>query len=104
MLHLYKKSICKGWRPFLGQEELHPELARRNILVEGVNLLSFKEKKFRIGDEVILEMTGPCHPCSRMEENFGEGGYNAMLGHGGITARVIQGGTIRLGDRVELVA
>jgi MOSC domain-containing protein YiiM len=67
--------------------------------VKGINLLSLKEKQFRIGDAV-LEYSGECHPCSRMEENLGPGGYNAMRGHGGITAKVIEGGTIREGDDI----
>lgn len=83
-------------------EKADPGLTRRNIVVSGINLLAFADQQFRIG-EAVLEMTGACHPCSRMEENFGEGGYNAMRGHGGITARVVQGGTIRIGDEVKLV-
>jgi MOSC domain-containing protein YiiM len=87
---------------FLGQGLVDPLLTRRNIVVQGINLLALKDKTFRIG-EAELEYTGECHPCSRMEENLGEGGYNAMRNHGGITARVIQEGRIRVGDSVQVV-
>lgn len=80
--------------------EVSPALLRRNLLVSGINLLALKDQRFYVG-EVLLEGTGLCHPCSRMEENLGEGGYNAMRGHGGITARIVEGGTIRVGDPVR---
>lgn len=88
-------------RSILMMNDLDPGLLRRNIVVEGINLLSLKGKEFRIGDAV-LKTTGLCHPCSRMEQNLGPGGYNAMRGHGGITARVVQGGMINVGDKVYL--
>lgn len=86
----------------LKREAIDPGLLRRNLVVSGVNLVALKDRTFRIG-EAILEGTGPCDPCSRMEENLGPGGYNAMRGHGGITTRVIQGGLIRVGDEVAVV-
>ena len=85
----------------LGRPEVSPSLLRRNIVVKGINLLALKDKTFRIG-QAVLETTGECHPCSRMEENLGPGGYNAVRGHGGITARVVEAGMIRVGDRVEV--
>ena len=80
----------------LGLSKILPEFTRRNIVVRDINLLSLKGKQFNIG-EAILEYSGECHPCSRMEKNLGPGAYNAMRGHGGITAKVINSGIIKLG-------
>lgn len=82
-----------------GLEAVTPQQLRRNIMVSGLPLLALKERRFQIGG-VILEGTGECHPCSRMEEELGEGGYNAVRGHGGLTARVIRGGVIHVGDQL----
>ena len=87
---------------FLGKTELDFTLTRRNILVNGINLLSLKGKQFQIGTAV-FEYSGECHPCSRMEEALGKGGYNAMRGHGGITARVINSGSLKVTDAVEVL-
>ncbi len=86
---------------FMRVARVDPAMTRRNLLVSGVNLLALKDKRFRVGG-VLLEGSGLCHPCSRMEETLGPGGYNAMRGHGGITARVLEEGTIRVGDEVRL--
>ncbi len=83
------------------QEVSYADL-RRNIVVSGLNLLALKDREFQVGG-VILKMTGLCHPCSRMEEIFGEGAYNALRGHGGINACVIQPGTIKLMDNLCVI-
>lgn len=82
---------------FLGRARVEPERLRRNIVVEGLNLLALKERRFRLG-EAVLEWSGECEPCSRMEEELGEGGYNAVRRHGGVTARVRVGGRVRVGE------
>jgi MOSC domain-containing protein YiiM len=79
-----------------------PEMVRRNIVVEGLNLLALKGKRFSIGN-AILEYSGECHPCSRMEANLGPGGYNALRGHGGITAKIVSTGLIKIGDLIQVV-
>jgi MOSC domain-containing protein YiiM len=85
-----------------GIEGLDPALLRRNLVVSGINLLALKDRRFRIGP-VLFEGTGLAHPCSRMEETLGAGGYNAMRGHGGVTARVLIGGPVRIGDALSAV-
>jgi MOSC domain-containing protein YiiM len=78
-----------------------PATLRRNLLVSGIPLIALKGRRFRIGD-VLLEGTDPCDPCSRMEAALGPGGYNAMRGHGGVTARVLAGGMLCVGDTVTV--
>ncbi len=83
----------------LGRSVVQPTDLRRNIVISGINLLALKNRTFRLGD-TLLECTGLCHPCSKMEKLLGPGGYNAMRGHGGVTARVSRSGLVRLGDNL----
>ncbi len=96
---LIGQADLDGIASFLGLASVSPLLLRRNIVTSGVNLVALKGRRLRVGDAV-LEVTGECHPCSRMEAILGPGGYNAVRAHGGVTASVVAGGAIRLGDAV----
>jgi MOSC domain-containing protein YiiM len=76
---------------------------RRNIAVCSINLLALRNKTISVGGAV-LHITGPCAPCSRMERLMGTGGYNAMRGHGGVTAEVLHVGDVSLGDAIRYEA
>ena len=100
---LIQKEHLNAVASILKKNTIDPSLTRRNLVISGINLQALKDQRFTIGEEVVLETTGLCHPCSRMEQNLGPGGYNAMRGHGGITTKVIKEGTIKKGDTVKLL-
>ncbi len=76
---------------------------RANLLVEGLDLPQVPGARLRIGD-VVLEITQECDPCSRMEE-VAEGLKAALTPdwRGGALAKVIAGGDIAVGDRIEII-
>lgn len=82
-----------------GHADVAPATLRRNLLVSGIPLVALKGRRFRIGG-VLLEGIDDCDPCARMEAALGPGGYNAMRGMGGLCARIIEAGTLRVDDAV----
>ena len=76
---------------------------RRNIAIAGINLNALKDRRIQIG-AAELEVTGLCHPCRKLEQRLGYGVFNALRGHGGLTAKVMVGGNIALGDSVQVLA
>lgn len=85
----------------LNIDKISPVLLRRNIVISGLNLSALLRHRLKINDAV-LEISGNCAPCKKMEELLGFGAFNAMRNHGGINAVVRKGGVIRVGDEVEV--
>jgi MOSC domain-containing protein YiiM len=86
-----------------GAHEVRPQQLRRNLAIAGINLIALSKLRFAIGEEVVLVGSGACSPCQLMDETLGPGGFQAARGHGGITARVERGGTLRVGDSVRVL-
>lgn len=102
MVTLIQKEHLEVVSALLGKK-VTIQQSRRNLLVSGINLLALHNRQFKLGNDIILEGTGYCVPCSQMETTLGPGGFNAMRGHGGITATVVKGGTLALHDSIVLI-
>ena len=85
----------------LNKNKISPQTLRRNIVISGLNLSVLSKQCLKI-NSAVLEITGNCAPCAKMEQALGYGGFNAMRNHGGINAVVKKGGVIRIGDEVEV--
>lgn len=86
----------------LNLSDIDPGELRRNLVVKGLNLNALRRQRFRIGG-ALFEATQLCHPCARMEENLGKGGVAAMLGYGGLCAKILESGDIAIGDSISVV-
>jgi MOSC domain-containing protein YiiM len=77
---------------------------RANLLVEGLRLPREAGKVIAIGEDLRIETTVECDPCSRMEE-IAPGLKAALLPdwRGGVLGRVIQDGEIVVGDPVRIL-
>ncbi len=81
---------------------LAPGQIKENITTSGLALNELGPgQRLEIG-EALLEVTGPCHPCSRMDE-IRTGLQDRLQGRRGVLCRVIEGGMIRRGDRIRVV-
>lgn len=73
--------------------------SRRQVVVRGLSLNRTVGKTLRLG-HVLVWVTDICDPCENMERTIGPGARLAMAAHGGVCARVVEGGTLRVGDQV----
>ena len=76
---------------------------RRNIVTRGVDLRSLAGWRFRIG-EAVFRYDRPRPPCRYIEGLTQPGMTRALAARrGGICARVVESGLIRVGDNIELL-
>jgi MOSC domain-containing protein YiiM len=80
--------------------ELGPEEHRRNVTTEGVPLTHLVGRQFWLG-ETLLEATRLSIPCRHIEEITGKAIFDALINRSGLNCRILQGGTVRLGDAVS---
>ncbi|MBQ0757102.1 MAG: MOSC domain-containing protein [Amphritea sp.] len=96
---LISSEFIRMIETYTGLEQIDPLLLRRNLVVSGINLNALRHQQFKIGSAV-FEATALCHPCVRMDQALGQGGTAAMMGYGGLCARILESGTLRVGDQL----
>jgi len=76
---------------------------RRNIVTQGVSLNALVGQRFRVG-KVVLEGIRLCEPCTHLAALVSESVLPALVGHGGLRARIVEGGSVSPGDSIEMLA
>ena len=76
---------------------------RRNVVTRGMSLKSLRRGEWFLVGEVVFEYRGPHSVCRYIERLTEPGMTQALKGRGGICARVIENGTVRVGDEIEVL-
>ena len=78
---------------------LAPEGPRRNLVTRGVRLNDLMGKRFFVGG-ALLEGLEPCEPCKLFASRTHGEILAFFKGRGGLRARIVTSGTIRVGDAI----
>ena len=108
--HSTTREERRGYQVLLIDEEtlvsqaLEPGVVRENVTTTGVALAGLPAgARVALGDQVVLQISKECAPCSRMDE-IRPGLREELEGRRGMLASVEQGGSVRLGDAVRALA
>jgi MOSC domain-containing protein YiiM len=85
----------------LAGQRIDEGATRRNLTVDLPSLPRVHGARIEIG-EAVLEVWRDCAPCEVMETAVGPGARVALRDRAGVSATVVEGGVIRVGDRVRL--
>ena len=76
---------------------------RENVTTAGVDLAALPEgQRLALGDQAVVQITGHCAPCARMDE-VRPGLREELEGRRGMLAWVVQGGTVKAGDPIQIL-
>jgi len=80
--------------------KLSPAETRRNIATSGVPLNHLVDREFWVG-VVLMIGTRLCEPCKYLEDLTQRGVMGGLVHRGGLRARILSDGVIRVGDVIR---
>ena len=99
---LVEAEVLEALRDEYGIELAGAE-TRRNIVTRGVRLNDLIGRQFRLGG-LLCEGVEICEPCAHMQKKVGKPILKPLVHRGGLRARILMGGTARIGDAIEVAA
>ena len=97
-----KRQVCLIDCETLDKFGLAPGVVKENITTRGIDFQSLATGNVLQIADCVLEITGPCDPCARMDE-IRMGLQEELRGQRGWLCRVRESGVIRSGDRIEVI-
>jgi MOSC domain-containing protein YiiM len=79
----------------LGVRESSPSAVRRNVITQGVDLNQLIGERFSI-QGIRFEGVCECKPCYWMDRAIAPGAEDQLQGRGGLRARILTSGTLRV--------
>ena len=90
------RTLCQEF----GLQGKPPSVFRRNVITRGVDLESLVGREFEIQGVRFLGSES-CKPCYWMDQAFGPGAEAALQGRGGLRARILSDGVLRVDALIE---
>lgn len=78
-----------------GVRDIPPSAFRRNVITSGVDLNALIGQEFEIQGVRFLGVA-ECSPCEWMDQAFGPGTEDALRGRGGLRAKILNDGVLRV--------
>lgn len=86
----------------LDEVGVEPGTIKENLTVQGLHVMGLPAgTRVRLGESAVLEITEVCEPCFRMDE-IRIGLKAELVGRRGMVARVVNGGSIVVGDLISV--
>jgi MOSC domain-containing protein YiiM len=96
------RQILLADKESLDAVNVRPGMIKENLTVEGLNVMELPPgSRLHLGASAVLEITKVCEPCFRMDE-IRDGLQQELIGRRGMVSRVVQGGSIHVGDPIAV--